>query len=157
MTLRAIAGVFVAVLASSSADARGLGPALPTTPAMARESAKLYDGAVSSDHLVGTVVVADLVEAMQSATWTDERLMRKGAWIVELSSGARVCVYYAGYFFAGRGTPGYFVVLEAQQAAFRDIVEKRLSEPTIEWRVRRNAAKLPPPSGGAAGQGCSNA
>ena len=157
MTLRAMAGVFVAVLASSIADARGPSPAVPITSAMAREGAKLYDGAVSSDHLVGTVVVADLVEAMQPATWTDKRLMRKGAWIVELSGGTRVCVYYGGYFFAVRGTPGYFVVPEAQQGAFRDIVEKRLSKPTIEWRIRRDAAKLPQPGRGAAGQGCSSA
>jgi len=76
---------------------------------------------------------------MQSAMWTNKRLMRKDAWVLELRDRTRVCVSYYGDFFWIRGIPGYFEVLSCNGCRTASSWST-LVRPTIEWRIRRNAA-----------------
>jgi hypothetical protein len=127
----------------------------PLTLDKVQPCARLYDGAVAPERFVGEIEVSELLAPLRGAAWTNDRLMRKGAWILEFGDMTRVCISYYGGFFWVSGRQGYFVVTESQRPAFQHWVEERISKPTIEWRIRRNTAGKSFPNTVSEKSGCS--
>ena len=98
----------------------------------------LFDGKRHESLRVGEVDTSALIAHLQQASWTNEYLMRKGAWTLEFPNGIVAFVSVYGDFFWLAGTRGYFLIPTENQTNYRSIVYSRLTEPTLAWRTKSN-------------------
>ena len=110
-------------------------------PSLARlngQYAEIYDGRFESAEHVGNIDVQALLPVLQAATWTNEKLMRKGAWGLQLRDGTKIWISYYGDFFWVSEVRGYYLIQTAHLASFKAYMSK-LSDQVIEWRLKRNS------------------
>ena len=118
-----------------------IGSATYLVPSLSRLSgqfAEIYDGKFESTEHVGNIDVQALLPALQAATWTNEKLLRKGAWGLLLQDGTKIWISYYGDFFWVSGVPGYYVVQAAQLASF-NVYMSQLRDQVFVWRLKRNS------------------